>query len=76
MLTIRKFTSREFTVDDLIARKMLTQDQAEALANSVQRGDNLLVSGGTGSGKTTLLNVLAGFTGAHSHFSKTRRSYT
>jgi pilus assembly protein CpaF len=61
MLTIRKFTSRDFTIDDLIARKMLTGDQAETLSASVQRGDNLLISGGTGSGKTTLLNVLAGF---------------
>jgi len=61
MLTIRKFTSRDFTVDDLIARKMLSEEQAETLALSVQRGDNLLISGGTGSGKTTLLNVLAGF---------------
>ena len=61
MMTIRKFISREFTVDDLIARGMLTEDQAETLAVSVQRGDNLLISGGTGSGKTTLLNVLAGF---------------
>ncbi len=61
MMTIRKFTSREFTVDDLIERRMLTEQQAETLATAVQRGDNLLISGGTGSGKTTLLNVLAGF---------------
>ncbi len=32
MMTIRKFTSREFTVDDLIERKMLTEEQAEILA--------------------------------------------
>jgi pilus assembly protein CpaF len=61
MMTIRKFTSREFTVDGLIERKMLTEAQAETLAAAVQRGDNVLISGGTGSGKTTLLNVLAGF---------------
>jgi pilus assembly protein CpaF len=61
MMTIRKFTSRQFTVDDLIERKMLTEEQAETLAVAVQRGDNVLISGGTGSGKTTLLNVLAGF---------------
>ena len=61
MMTIRKFTSREFTVDDLIARKMLTEQQGVELAASVQGGDNILISGGTGSGKTTLLNVLAGF---------------
>ena len=61
MMTIRKFTSREFTVEDLITRRMLTQQQATELALAVDRGDNILISGGTGSGKTTLLNVLAGF---------------
>ncbi len=61
MMTIRKFTSREFTVDDLIARKMLSQQQAGELADAVKSGENVLISGGTGSGKTTLLNVLAGF---------------
>lgn len=59
LMTIRKFTSRNFSLDDLIARKMLTEEQANLLTSSVRRGDNLLISGGTGSGKTTLLNVLA-----------------
>ncbi len=61
MLTIRKFTSRDFTIHDLIARKTVTEAQAETLAECVLCGDNLLISGGTGSGKTTLANVLAGF---------------
>jgi pilus assembly protein CpaF len=61
MMTIRKFTSRNFTVDDLISRGMLTEGQAQMLALSVQGGDNLLISGGTGSGKTTLLNVLSNY---------------
>ena len=59
LLTIRKFTSRHFTMDDLIARKMLTGEQATLLTNAVRRGDNILISGGTATGKTTLLNVLA-----------------
>lgn len=59
LLTIRRFTSRNFTMKDLIARGMLTAEQAEVLADTVRRGDNLLISGGTGTGKTTLLNVLA-----------------
>lgn len=59
LLTIRKFTSRNFTIDDLINREMLTPDQAKNLLTAVQRGDNILISGGTGTGKTTLLNVLA-----------------
>jgi pilus assembly protein CpaF len=59
MMTIRKFTSRGFTMADLIERKMLTVAEADLLSNAVRDGRNLLISGGTGSGKTTLLNVLA-----------------
>ena len=65
LLTIRKFTSRGFTMDDLVDRKMLSEDQGKTLAVAVARGDNLLISGGTGSGKTTLLNVLARFIPDH-----------
>ncbi len=61
MMTIRKFTSRNFTMSDLIERKMLTADQTTTLSNAVRRGDNLLISGATNSGKTTLANVLASF---------------
>jgi pilus assembly protein CpaF len=50
LLTIRKFTSRGFTIEDLISRRTVTRDQASSLAESVRRGDNLLISGGTGSG--------------------------
>jgi len=59
LVTIRKFTSRNFSMDDLIERKMLTMEQAAVLTYAVRRGDNLLISGGTSTGKTTLLNVLA-----------------
>jgi pilus assembly protein CpaF len=59
LMTIRRFTSRNFTMQDLVERKMLTREQASTLAEAVRRGDNLLISGGTGTGKTTLLNVLA-----------------
>ncbi len=59
LMTIRRFTSRNFTMKDLIERGMVTAEQAETLADAVRRGDNMLISGGTGTGKTTLLNVLA-----------------
>jgi len=59
LMTIRKFTSRNFSMGDLIERKMLTAEQAAVLTHAVRRGDNLLISGGTSTGKTTLLNVLA-----------------
>jgi pilus assembly protein CpaF len=58
-LAIRKFTSRNFTIDDLIARGTLTQPLAEFLAEQIQSGKTLLISGGTGTGKTTLLRILA-----------------
>lgn len=61
MMTIRKFTSRNFTIHDLIERRMLTESEAETLVAAVGQGDNLLLSGATGSGKTTLANVLADF---------------
>lgn len=64
-VTIRKFTSRNFGIYDLIRLEMLTAAQAQQLAIAVRRGDNILISGGTGTGKTTLLNVLADFIPDH-----------
>ena len=61
MLTVRKFTSHGFTMNDLIERRMLTPEQGEQLTDAIRCGDNLLISGGTGAGKTTLTNVIAGF---------------
>lgn len=59
LMTIRKFTSRNFTVTDLIRGGILTQAQADVLTSAVRDGQNILIAGGTGSGKTTLLNVLS-----------------
>src|SRR5580692_8578706 len=58
-VTIRKFTSRHYTVDDLIARGTLTRQLAEFLDEQIASGKTLLISGGTGTGKTTLLRILA-----------------
>jgi pilus assembly protein CpaF len=60
-LIIRKFTSRHYTVDDLIARGTLTRPLADLLAEQIRNGKTLLISGGTGTGKTTLLRILADF---------------
>src|SRR5271169_1650914 len=60
-LVIRKFTSRHYTVDDLIARGTLTHPLADFLAEQIRGGKTLLISGGTGTGKTTLLRILADF---------------
>ena len=61
ILTIRKFATDPFTVNDLIAMGTLTDPVASVLAAAVEGGMNILVSGGTGTGKTTLLNVLSSF---------------
>jgi pilus assembly protein CpaF len=58
-LVIRKFTSRHYTIDDLIARDTLTRPLAAFLEEQIRSGKTLLISGGTGSGKTTLLRILA-----------------
>ena len=58
-LTIRKFTSRHYKVDDLIAHGTLTRPLADFLEAQIRSGKTLLISGGTGSGKTTLLRILA-----------------
>jgi len=58
-LAIRKFTSRKFTMDDLIARATLSRALAEFLSDQICEGKTLLISGGTGTGKTTLLRILA-----------------
>src|SRR5437899_4685153 len=60
-LTIRKFNSRYFTVEDLVRKGTLASDLAARLQGYVQNRQNILISGGTGSGKTTLLNALGMF---------------
>ncbi len=58
-LTIRKFASDPFEVDDLISFGTMTRQMARFLELAVRYRQNILISGGTGSGKTTLLNVVS-----------------
>src|SRR6201999_1008447 len=51
-VTIRKFPSRHYTVDDLIARGTLSRPLAQFLAAEIRSGKTLLISGGTATGKT------------------------
>jgi pilus assembly protein CpaF len=60
-LTIRRFTSRHYTVDDLIARGTLTCPLADCLAEPIRRGKTLLISGKTAIGEAILLRILARF---------------
>jgi pilus assembly protein CpaF len=61
VITIRKFSSSPFTVDDLIRFGTATPEMFDFLRACVEARLNIFVSGGTGSGKTTTLNVLSSF---------------
>lgn len=61
ILTIRKFSKKPFTSDNLIDFGSLSPKMVSFLEACVRGRLNVIVSGGTGSGKTTLLNVLSGF---------------
>lgn len=60
-LTIRKFSAKHFTIEDLISLESIDPNIASLLCRDVENHQNILISGGTGTGKTTLLNVLADF---------------
>jgi pilus assembly protein CpaF len=60
-ITIRKFSKKRLTIEDLVEYGSLTPQVGEFLKACVVARLNIVVSGGTGSGKTTLLNVLSGF---------------
>ena len=47
-----------FTLDDYVAKAIITQGQQEHIMRAVEDRKNILVSGGTSSGKTTLLNAI------------------
>jgi pilus assembly protein CpaF len=60
-LTIRKFNSRHFDIEDLIQSGTFDRSLANRLEDYVLQRRNLLLSGGTSSGKTTLLTALGKF---------------
>lgn len=60
-LTIRKFSSRHFGIEDLVRAGTLERWLANQLENYVLARKNILITGGTGTGKTTLLNNLGKF---------------
>nr|MBF0682752.1 Flp pilus assembly complex ATPase component TadA [Pseudomonas sp.] len=60
-LTIRKFSEKKLTTDDLIKYGSINEPMVEFLRTAVEQRMNIVVSGGTGSGKTTLLNILSNF---------------
>jgi pilus assembly protein CpaF len=60
-LTIRKFNSRHFNIDDLVEAATMERWLAHQLEGYVLKRKNILIAGGTGTGKTSLLNVLVKF---------------
>lgn len=59
ILTIRKFSEDEITLEDMVSYNTLSQECADLLSNFVKAGYNIFISGGTSSGKTTFLNALS-----------------
>jgi P-type conjugative transfer ATPase TrbB len=55
---IRKRPAVIFTLDDYVAKDIMTAETAEVLRQALEDRRNILVIGGTGSGKTTLTNAL------------------
>lgn len=60
-ITIRKFSTNPFGIQDLINFGSMNKDMGDFLQACVVSKLNVVVAGGTGSGKTTLLNVLSSF---------------
>jgi pilus assembly protein CpaF len=61
VITVRKFSAKPYTVEDLVRFGTATADMFEFLRVCIEARLNVFVSGGTGSGKTTTLNVLSSF---------------
>jgi pilus assembly protein CpaF len=61
VLTIRKFSRKYISLDDLIKNNTLNNEMGEFIKDLVRQRYNIIVSGGTSSGKTTFLNVLSEF---------------
>ena len=61
VITIRKFSKRMQSIDDLLRMGTMTTHMALFLEACVKAKLNIIISGGTGTGKTTLLNILSGF---------------
>lgn len=59
LMTVRRFTAKNFTLADLIETGMLTGEQALILTAAVREGKNILIAEATSTGKTTVANVLA-----------------
>ncbi len=60
-LTVRKFSRKPYTPDDLVRFGTMSPEMREFLHACVVGKLNVIISGGTGSGKTTTLNAVSSF---------------
>ncbi|MCG2724813.1 MAG: Flp pilus assembly complex ATPase component TadA [Elusimicrobia bacterium] len=60
-LTIRRFSAKPFTDEQLIKKGSITANAVQFLKACVKLRKDIIVSGGTGTGKTTFLNMLSGY---------------
>jgi pilus assembly protein CpaF len=60
-MTIRKFSEKPMTIEQLISYGSLTKEAAGFLCHLIKAKYNIFICGGTGSGKTTFLNALSNF---------------
>lgn len=60
-MSIRRFSARPLTVDNLTVNGSLLQEMVAFLVGAIDARVSFLISGGTGAGKTTLLNALSAF---------------
>ncbi|MHB0888995.1 P-type conjugative transfer ATPase TrbB [Acidithiobacillus sp.] len=60
---IRKKALLVFTLDDYVAKGIMTERQRDIIIDAVRERKNILVSGGTSTGKSTLANAVLHATG-------------
>jgi len=60
-LTIRRFSAKPFTSDQLIKKGSISQLGVDFLMACVKLRKDIIISGGTGTGKTTFLNMLSSY---------------
>ena len=61
IVTIRKFTKQQYTIEDFIKNGTLTEEMAAYVKHTVFLGKSIIISGSTSSGKTTFMNMIANF---------------